>query len=70
MTESRTAILERQTSESKVRVSLDLDGSGRAQISTGVGFFDHMLTARRQERNSAIRKCPGAAGRGAGAGSG
>ena len=35
----------RQTSESKVRVSLDLDGTGRAQISTGVGFFDHMLTA-------------------------
>jgi imidazoleglycerol-phosphate dehydratase len=45
MTESRTATLERQTSESKVRVSLDLDGSGRTQISTGVGFFDHMLTA-------------------------
>jgi imidazoleglycerol-phosphate dehydratase len=45
MTQSRTATLERQTSESKVRVSLDLDGSGRAQISTGVGFFDHMLTA-------------------------
>jgi imidazoleglycerol-phosphate dehydratase len=45
MTESRTATLERQTSESKVTVSLDLDGSGRAQISTGVGFFDHMLTA-------------------------
>jgi imidazoleglycerol-phosphate dehydratase len=45
MTESRTATLERQTSESKVRVSVDLDGSGRTQISTGVGFFDHMLTA-------------------------
>jgi imidazoleglycerol-phosphate dehydratase len=45
MTESRTATLERQTSESKVRVSLDLDGTGRAQVSTGVGFFDHMLTA-------------------------
>jgi imidazoleglycerol-phosphate dehydratase len=45
MTEPRTATLERQTSESKVRVSLDLDGSGRSQISTGVGFFDHMLTA-------------------------
>jgi imidazoleglycerol-phosphate dehydratase len=45
MTQSRTATLERQTSESKVRVSLDLDGTGRAQISTGVGFFDHMLTA-------------------------
>ena len=45
MTESRTATLERQTSESKVRVSLDLDCGGRAQILTGVGFFDHMLTA-------------------------
>jgi imidazoleglycerol-phosphate dehydratase len=45
MTESRTATVERQTSESKVAVSLDLDGTGRAQISTGVGFFDHMLTA-------------------------
>jgi imidazoleglycerol-phosphate dehydratase len=45
MSEIRTASLERQTSESKVRVSLDLDGTGRAQISTGVGFFDHMLTA-------------------------
>jgi imidazoleglycerol-phosphate dehydratase len=45
MIQSRTATLERQTSESKVRVSLDLDGSGRAQISTGVGFFDHMLSA-------------------------
>jgi imidazoleglycerol-phosphate dehydratase len=45
MSEARTASLERRTSESKVRVSLDLDGTGRAQISTGVGFFDHMLTA-------------------------
>ena len=45
MSESRTATVERQTSESKVRVILDLDGTGRAQISTGVGFFDHMLTA-------------------------
>jgi imidazoleglycerol-phosphate dehydratase len=45
MTAGRTATLERQTSESKVRVSLDLDGAGRAQVSTGVGFFDHMLTA-------------------------
>jgi imidazoleglycerol-phosphate dehydratase len=45
MSQGRSATLERQTSESKVRVSLDLDGTGRAQISTGVGFFDHMLTA-------------------------
>jgi len=45
MSQARTANLARETSESKVRVSLDLDGTGRAQISTGVGFFDHMLTA-------------------------
>jgi imidazoleglycerol-phosphate dehydratase len=45
MSAARTATLERQTSESKVFLSLDLDGTGRSQISTGVGFFDHMLTA-------------------------
>ncbi len=40
---SRSARVERDTTESKVRVELDLDGSGRAEISTGVGFYDHML---------------------------
>ncbi|WP_244927607.1 imidazoleglycerol-phosphate dehydratase HisB [Nocardioides sp. W7] len=42
---SRTARIERQTSESKVLVEVDLDGSGRHDISTGIGFYDHMLTA-------------------------
>jgi len=42
---ARTASLERATSESSVRLSLDLDGTGTSTISTGVGFFDHMLTA-------------------------
>ena len=42
---SRTATLDRATSESKVHVEIDLDGSGRHEISTGVGFYDHMLTA-------------------------
>ena len=42
---SRTARVERATSESKVVVEVDLDGSGRHDISTGVGFYDHMLTA-------------------------
>lgn len=42
---SRTARVERQTSESKVLVEVDLDGSGRHEISTGIGFYDHMLTA-------------------------
>ncbi|HEV2927974.1 MAG TPA: imidazoleglycerol-phosphate dehydratase HisB [Propionibacteriaceae bacterium] len=41
----RTARLERGTDESSVRLSLDLDGTGEARISTGVGFYDHMLTA-------------------------
>jgi len=42
---SRTARLERTTKESKVVVEIDLDGSGRTDIGTGVGFYDHMLTA-------------------------
>jgi imidazoleglycerol-phosphate dehydratase len=42
---ARTARVERRTSESKVVVELDLDGTGRHDISTGVGFYDHMLTA-------------------------
>ena len=41
----RTARIERQTKESKVLVELDLDGSGRTDVSTGVGFYDHMLTS-------------------------
>jgi len=40
----RTAQIDRKTSETHVRLSLDLDGSGRADVATGVGFFDHMLT--------------------------
>jgi imidazoleglycerol-phosphate dehydratase len=40
---SRTARIERETEESKVVVELDLDGTGRADVSTGVGFYDHML---------------------------
>lgn len=42
---SRTARIERATSETKLLVEVDLDGTGRADIATGVGFFDHMLTA-------------------------
>jgi imidazoleglycerol-phosphate dehydratase len=42
---SRTARIERETNESKVLVEVDLDGSGRAEVSTGVGFYDHMLTS-------------------------
>jgi len=45
MSAPRTAIRERRTSESQVRVALKLDGTGESTISTGVGFYDHMLTA-------------------------
>ena len=44
MTEPRrTATIDRTTKESKVHVELDLDGTGKAQVSTNVGFYDHML---------------------------
>jgi imidazoleglycerol-phosphate dehydratase len=49
MTEStrtdRVARIERATKETKVIVEVDLDGTGRTQVSTGVGFYDHMLDA-------------------------
>ena len=44
-TATRTARIERATSESSVLVELDLDGTGRTDISTTVPFYDHMLTA-------------------------
>jgi imidazoleglycerol-phosphate dehydratase len=42
---TRSASLDRQTKESKVHVEVDLDGSGRADVATGVGFYDHMLAS-------------------------
>jgi imidazoleglycerol-phosphate dehydratase len=41
---SRTATVERTTKESSVSVTLDLDGTGVHDVSTGVGFYDHMLS--------------------------
>ncbi|GAB3278650.1 imidazoleglycerol-phosphate dehydratase HisB [Microbacterium sp. MEC084] len=45
MTTARIARRTRSTSESSVELELNLDGTGRSTISTGVPFFDHMLTA-------------------------
>jgi imidazoleglycerol-phosphate dehydratase len=41
--EHRVAEVRRDTTETKILVRIDLDGSGAAQLATGIGFFDHML---------------------------
>jgi imidazoleglycerol-phosphate dehydratase len=43
MTTTRTADVRRDTKETQIRVALNLDGTGQAQLATGIGFFDHML---------------------------
>ena len=40
----RRGFVERDTLETKIKVDLDIDGNGKAEIDTGVGFLDHMLT--------------------------
>ncbi|MCX7384536.1 MAG: imidazoleglycerol-phosphate dehydratase HisB [Alphaproteobacteria bacterium] len=42
---TRSATISRKTSETDITLSLDLDGTGNANIATGIGFLDHMLTA-------------------------
>lgn len=44
-TAPRRAEITRETAETAIRVTLDLDGTGRSEVATGVGFLDHMLTA-------------------------
>ena len=40
---ARTATIRRATAETEIELTLDLDGTGKATVATGVGFFDHML---------------------------
>lgn len=42
---ARRATVTRKTNETEVEVFVDIDGSGRVEISTGIGFFDHLLTS-------------------------
>ena len=60
MSSPRTATLERKTKETDISLSLNLDGSGESSVSTGIGFFDHMLTAlARHARFDLVLTCKG-----------
>jgi imidazoleglycerol phosphate dehydratase HisB len=57
---ARRAAVSRKTLETAVEVELTLDGAGRAEVATGIGFFDHMLSAlARHARLDLMLKCRG-----------
>jgi len=51
----RTGSVQRKTGETDINVSVDLDGAGAAEVSTGIGFLDHMLTALSKHSGIDIR---------------
>ena len=60
LAEPRRSSVERVTSETRVSVRLDLDGSGKADIKTGIPFYDHLLTALvKHARLDAEIRCEG-----------
>jgi imidazoleglycerol-phosphate dehydratase len=57
---ARQAKVGRETLETRITLELALDGSGRAEVATGIAFFDHMLTAlARHARFDLVLKCAG-----------
>jgi len=57
---SRSATVRRATAETDVTVELALDGSGKADVTTGIGFYDHLLTAlARHARFDLVLRCRG-----------
>lgn len=57
---SRTVTIDRHTRETKIHLQLDLDGTGRSEVATGIGFLDHMLsTFARFSRFDLTLRCDG-----------
>jgi imidazoleglycerol-phosphate dehydratase len=57
---ARKAIIQRKTLETEIHVELSLDGEGRAEITTGVGFLDHLLSALvKHARLDVVLSCKG-----------
>jgi imidazoleglycerol-phosphate dehydratase len=57
---ARRATISRETRETRITLELALDGSGKAEVATGIGFFDHMLAAlAKHARFDLVLKCEG-----------